>query len=210
MNQNIALDIKQLPIIIALCFGLLANPGYGFGQDDSKQRSVTMLPKPMEPSFRVQVIVQADEQLKNMIESFIKRELRSLNDVAVTDKDPRYVIGIVALQAKAVEGAELDSIALSLVIRASASTVPISSLTAPADAEREPKDNAVDVYKGTDTLIQHGLFMTPIDGLKRACEEIIADFDSDALEPRRKLHQSIDSKDQELSKDHSISAHQSS
>jgi hypothetical protein len=183
--------MKQLPFIIAICFGLLINSGYGFAQDDSKKRSVTKPPEPIRTSFRVQVVIKGDESIKNILESYVKRELRSLGGVIVTDNGPDYVIEIVALQTETVEEHKLSSIGLSVVIRTPLDLSMIQVLAAATNMKKKDQDNIVRLYEGKDTLIQHFLLMTSIDSLRGSCESIVADFYGDTLEPRRKLYERI-------------------
>jgi hypothetical protein len=184
--------MRRLPIIIAICFGLLANSGYVFAQDDSKKRSVTPFPKPIKTSFRVQVIISSDDPIiKNVIESYVKRELRSLGGVIVTDNDPEYAIEIVALHPETVEKCYINSIALSVVIRAPLNLSMIQVLAAATSLEKKEQHSIVRLYEGKDTLIRHFLLMPSIDNLRESCESIVADFYSDTLEPRRKLYEAI-------------------
>jgi hypothetical protein len=54
--------------------------------------------------FRVSVMVSGSDSLKKLVASYITKELRSLPDVVVVEKEPEYTISIVATELKRKKG----------------------------------------------------------------------------------------------------------
>ena len=66
-------------------------------------------------SASVQVVVTGDEQLKNETASYIRRELRSLNDVVIVDSGADWVIELLIAELTNGIGAKLG-LAISVTI----------------------------------------------------------------------------------------------
>lgn len=126
--------------------------------------SVSAQTKPkFKPTFRIWVDVSGDNISE--AESYLKRELRSLGDVEIVDHFaiPHFTIHAVILRTKNMSGRE-TGLAISWVTE--------SHLHKLED-------------KYTGILLDHQLWTTGTESLKRKCEEYIARFDSMALEPMR-------------------------
>lgn len=66
-------------------------------------------------STSVQVSVTAEENIKNQIESYVNRELRSLQDVVLVDQDADSELSILAMEISTV-GSQKADVDLSFVI----------------------------------------------------------------------------------------------
>lgn len=136
--------------------------------------------QPLE--FRVHVVIKADPGLSNQVQSFLTRELRSLPDVVVTDENPFWQIEVVALELGSHAGYALSVVTSELVDEQTLSDILRSTLGASEKAAVFAKKWA----SGTVRIDSHGLRLIPAEGLKHACQAIVADFDSEELEPVRK------------------------
>ena len=141
--------------------------------------------EPGKFSTTVKVKVSADENIKGRIESYLKRELRSLGDVTVVDEKPSWEICLVALEQHDVEG-EVTSVVLSVVIL---TPLPADLLGWVLKLNAEQVDYISRI--GCFHYRAHWLKTGPPKGLKDICEGIIADFDSEHLESVREQYQKM-------------------
>ena len=162
--------MKKLCMFILLTITLLCLQG------SHSQVSVQTEPE----KFKVAVIVSksnddttSEKSLKNLMRSYIKRELRSLQDVEIVDPildraTVQYVISIAMLE----RGTGL--VAMSYLY-----------------AKRIPPNRFKDVWHKHYTKIpafeppDGGVITVDRDHLDKKCKSIVADFDTEYLEPER-------------------------
>jgi hypothetical protein len=140
---------------------------------------------------RVQVNVAAEEKtdLKSRIESYLKRELRQLPGVTVVETAPDWIIRVVGIQtnnkAKSVTG-----YALSYVVLA-----PFNNKFLPDVLEAqlsEAQNRLAEKYLASlHSVLDQQLLVGPLDELKQTCEELVAEFDTEHLEPMRQMYQRV-------------------
>ena len=123
------------------------------------------------PKLRVQVLVSSDN-MKNTIESFMNRELRSLGDVEISYSEPQWTINVVHLKL-AVNGM-FTGHALSVVATKAIASQSTNKYAAPIDA-----------------LVHHVLCIGGTDDLRERCQMIVAGFDSSELEPYRQVNKNV-------------------
>ena len=157
-------------------------------------------------SVRVRVEVEADESIKSRILSYVKRELRSLSDVVLTDDNPKYRIEIVGIEEKTVGGLK-SGISLSFIIAEQLDNNLMENLLSRCilvetrrEIEQESKsfaENLADALKLRKTLVDsfrgyvkirlHSLRTGPPDALREFLEEYVAKFDTEVLEEDRMI-----------------------
>lgn len=137
-------------------------------------------------SCRVQVIVTANQQIAGSISSYIKRELRSLHDVVITDNNPQYNFRIVATELKSDRGTKIG-VGISCVITESlALDAFVNMLEVRFPECRIDWDILKDRCKDQTEILLHKVVYTPHEDLRKTCEKLVADFDVTVLDPRRK------------------------
>ena len=117
--------------------------------------------------FKVYVNVNCDdENTKSLIQSYIKRELRSLGDVIIISfDDARYILTIIAVEPTyKATGRKTSGIAISSTF-----------------LRKTPSDDFYYPY-----LM---LYTDDIKELEGLCKSIVADIDTSNLEPVRELFQ---------------------
>lgn len=147
-----------------------------------------------EPPQRVKVNVTAHEDISGRIESYIKRELRSLQDVEVVQDNPTYEIFIIASEHVTESGHKMGGISFSILIL---SPIHVSSLL-------NTLKNLNIIYPRQIKLLEkwfgtpqpyklHDFFglIGSAEDLKGLCEQIVARFDSKCLEPWREIYQEL-------------------
>lgn len=136
-------------------------------------------------STSVKVNVAANDNIKGQIESYIKRELRSLSDVTVVDEEAEWELQIVAMEP-ATKGGYKTGIILSVVI---ISRFPngIMSAVVQEQYKESIKNMTGDLYYYPD----HWLRVGDNDALRTMCFELSAEFDSTHLEPSRMSYQEL-------------------
>lgn len=134
-----------------------------------------------EHRFRVQVGVTADENIKGLITSYINRELRSLRDVEIVDKDPRWLLEVIAVEIST-KGGYKSGVALSIVVLEKFDNSYLKSLM----RETYEKDLVVLLTSNLYAVLNHWLRVGSHDDLRSICDGIVADFDTKHLEESRR------------------------
>lgn len=136
--------------------------------------------------FKVAVIVsksnddtESEKSLKNLMRSYIKRELRSLQDVEIVDHvldraTVQYVITIEMLEPKRTDGSKSGLLAISDNF-----------------LKRIPPSRFNNLWH--EYYTKNPAFEYPLGGVRtlgrtridEACKNIVADFDTEYLEPER-------------------------
>ena len=155
------------------------------GVDISQQPA----PEKQKPKFVVEVLVECDdENTKAFIESHIKRELRSLQDVEIATVVGEYQLKIVAEEFKdKASGQKLGTIALACeyvriynpsgVINKLMDIYPVGT-----DGFHIAKEfNLIFLYDKTGLSLASGM----TDHLDKICKDIVVNFDTGMLEPDR-------------------------
>lgn len=145
------------------------------------------IPEKQKPKFRVEVSVGCDdENTKAFIESHIKRELRSLQDVEITGIAIMgdYKLHIVAIELKSL-GRKTGDVAVSYLFTKTFDPSPIGD-----KIKKWTKDNQEAQLEIVDLMWlhedpMHGLRVGMTDDLDKICKQIIVDFDTEMLEPAR-------------------------
>ena len=147
-------------------------------------------PEKQKPKFRVEVSVGCDdENTKAFIESHIKRELRSLQDVEIVGIGigGGYKLSIVAIENESL-GRKTGVIAVSHVFIRTFDPSPIQD-----EIKKWTKDNQVALMITALMWLHenftHGLQVGMTDDLDRMCKGIVVNFDTEILEPERKKNQ---------------------
>lgn len=135
-----------------------------------------------DPRFRVRVSVSANENIKGLITSYINRELRSLRDVEIVDKDPRWLLEVVAVEIST-KGGYKSGVALSVVVLKKFDNSYLKSRM----RETYEKDLAVLLTSDLYAVPNHWLRVGSHDDLRSICDGIVADFDTKHLEESRRL-----------------------
>lgn len=143
-----------LTIVIAFTLGIIGHPQEKFAY-----------------RFQVYVEIKTDESLKSLIESYIKRELRSLQDVDIvyTRDGMPYEIVVVAMEMETVSGRKTDGIAFAV------------------NFQRQLRSG---LYSLPNLMVQTGDKLT-LDGM---CKNLVARFDTNYLEQRRKYIRELEKK----------------
>ena len=137
-----------------------------------------------ERQFRVQVSVSSkDDSFEGLVTSYINRELRSLRDVEIVYRDPEWKLSIVALEISTKSGYK-TGVGLSTVVLRRFDNQSLVSLL--------PENSRGFVRLGTSNLyddFDHWINIDSDDNLREICNKIVANFDADHLEKKRKLRQ---------------------
>jgi len=165
---------------------------------------------------KVKVNVSGDKAIKNLVESYIKRELRELSDVSVVESNADWIIEIVAAEvenkARMKVGVVLSTVILKTVVdkdreitatylaKLSYKLAQKLKNLQPAKSEKYGKQIyeltairwnlgkiAMGLIDGLYEYKDHKLQVGAPTDLKRICRKIVADFDTTFLEPQRHL-----------------------
>jgi hypothetical protein len=136
-------------------------------------------------SFRVAVIVSAKGNIKNLITSYVTRELRSLSDVVIVENNPQWVLAIVAFELRT-KGGEKTGVAFSTVV-----LEPFNNNMLKTLLQEKYKDSGFSLTSNLYKFQAQWLQVGSESDIRSICSGIVADFDGEHLEKRRKLFQQI-------------------
>jgi hypothetical protein len=123
--------------------------------------------------FVVNVDVQLREKdLQDKVESYVTRELRSLGDVEISNKDPFYTIRILGLKDRTVGGRSLGYTLSTVIIWHSTCLTPSAK-------------TVQDTYP-CEIFDDHYIRSGSDDDLQDLCKDIVTNFDIRSLKPLRK------------------------
>ena len=150
-------------------------------------------PEEQKPKFQVEVVVTCkDENTKAFIESHIKRELRSLQDVEIVAFFGEYELSIVAIEFE-YEASErkTGNIALgSQFVRHYHPSLEIISLSTPYPLDSKERTALQDASRELPFVVydraKHRLDVGMTKNLDETCKTIVVKFDTTMLEPDRK------------------------
>lgn len=129
--------------------------------------------------FRVAVEITAkDDNVKSLIESYIKRELRSLGDVEVVKKDPHLRIEMVCIKHKSKDGDHLGYAFATAFTRKHSTEEWLKT-----DISEGLKALLTPVYVLENLYLKVG----GRESIKSSCQEIVADLDTEHIERLRSL-----------------------
>jgi hypothetical protein len=137
------------------------------------------LAQDLKPYSGSVVVVNADDNIKGKIESYISRELRSLGDIVVVYDRREWILYISALKIKSQSGNKAGIVISSIVLKQFNNKFIL-------DAVRD--DVKEFVSKSTSDLIEYHndwLTLGNTDDLKRMCNSIVARFDTKHIKPER-------------------------
>lgn len=194
--------ILCLLIVVSVCFTgtpASAPPGSGI-------RRAEVVKDTPELKHRVHVDVSSkDDTTKALIESYIKRELRSLGDVEIVDKkDAKYILVLVAIPlTSSGNKTGYTSIAImrlsnriygfdiSLALYDYQNTF-VKDLSLEERSSRYPKiaeiakeHSSVPTYHYPSLILMVNI---ADNDLQNTCKEIVAEFDVEVIEPIREIY----------------------
>lgn len=158
--------------------------------------------------FKVSIEIQYTDSktIKSQLESYIKRELRSLGDVEIVDREKaKYEIVLVAIpHVYEATGKKTGYMSLTVMILSEAPYELRIAIGIAEYLDRYHKDIKIDFMKAlkpvdeliADELIPNSrlyynptlqIFLLEENNLHQKCKEIVAEFDADNLEPFRKI-----------------------
>ena len=133
------------------------------------------------PKFPVGVYVTCDdESLKNFIESHLKRELRALRDVEVVD-GVIFHIHILVVKHTYESGRKMGTVSLATMFLKLYDFHPLTPYMTHDQILAMMRDHGAFYY--SPKLL---LSITSKEKIKEWCEETVANFDIEMLEPERK------------------------
>jgi hypothetical protein len=148
--------------------------------------------------FKVKLNVEAKpENIKGSIEDYMGRELRDLGDVILTDTESEWEINVMAAEITT-EGGYKKSIACTAVVFEPVNKKHIDSLIDTyLYKPREIENSTIEEFNTElaklmceyKRLSEHLFFLADSIHIRRLCSEIITDFDSKCLKPKREFHQ---------------------
>lgn len=118
--------------------------------------------------------------------SYIRREIRALNDIDLYATKPDYEIGLVAIKPS-------DVIAISvLVVRKYDFTAYINNSLSSKSVDSKTKADFIKTFADNETVSQHFPASISPNNLSELCKSIVASVAADSFENQRKINRDID------------------
>lgn len=187
---------KLIFFIIPIVIILLVTETAEFSADTSKDTiEITEL------QFDVYVkLVCDDNTTKTMIESHIKRELRSLGDVEIVDEDEaKYILNLITISHNTKIGNKTGQV--SIAVMSISKSIPVNALIELALTKNTalPKKDVLAIVKKWESYptlydfpdLYYLIVNIKDNDLPKTCREIVAEFDIKGLEPMRKFYKKL-------------------
>jgi hypothetical protein len=129
---------------------------------------------------RVKVTVTASDNVMGTLNSYMKKELLSLNDVELVDEKPEWEINITASELRTVGGYKVG-FAVSTVIITHYNNQMLADFF-----QQKFKDTGLEMTSKLYLHPEHRLDIVPPDDLYKICKDIVENFDTNYLEEGRK------------------------
>ena len=176
---------KSIIAVIVLSVCLFSFQRSSFAEDEAKGIEF--------PPIRVEVVITAaDEEVKNQIESYIKRELRALGDVIVTDTDAETVFRIMIrdVYQKDIdkEGQVYAGGTVVLIPMKSFTEFCVKDSQAPEEELFTPENQWFPTAESM-LLISSGIWTAGKEEIENASKGLVASLDISVIEVFRKAHQ---------------------
>lgn len=162
-------------------------------QSASEQSTEDSIKKLGNASYETDVHVSvtcSDEQTKRSINSYVKRELRSLGGVKIVEKDEEWQIHIITIKRESKSGRHLGyAMGYTFTERTSRYIAEIAIRTLIKHTDAFHKDNIDDLDMWLQLPIRKyitsALQVGGTDSLRELCEDLVVDFDTEILEPEK-------------------------
>jgi hypothetical protein len=145
----------------------------------------------LKHSAKVKVTVQASSGIEKEVRSYVSRELRGLHDVTVTDSEPDYELSILAMEDEARSGNVVGVTLAYLCTEPSDPTFFTFIGKANQIGDKELNSLSRLFVKDHFTLCGFQLQTGARSDLNELVRRVVANFDSDMLEPARKSWQEM-------------------
>lgn len=132
-----------------------------------------------DPSYRISITVGGEPAIQSEVSSYIKRELRSLKDVTLSDFQPDYVIKVMAFSNELSTGRTIGFSMASLVLTPFHTNAFLLGETVVT--------NAFLLSYCTNFSMVEDYRLRSGPNLRALCGVIVTDFDSEILEFQRRL-----------------------
>ena len=143
-------------------------------------------------SARVKLQITAPEEIRNQIDSYISRELRSLGDVQIITDEPDFVISVLAIVVDNRAGYKAGFALTDVILRPCQNKAKFwkmlfgQSLSEKQYATLEGM--TADLYRFEDQHIR----VSALTDLQGVCQEMVADFDTKHLKSEREWQQRVE------------------
>jgi hypothetical protein len=165
--------IKRLRTQALLIFALFAT--CAFGQEKTAQKWVS----------RVEVDVSADDgEIKQQVNSYISRELRSLGDVEIGDGKPYLRLSVLAVKLTSVPGYSLGFMLSVVVMRPV--NLDFLKTTCFSHLDAKGQELCEGLTKDSEVMLGHFVRIGGSQELQNLCKGAVAKIDNDYLDPERK------------------------
>ena len=141
--------------------------------------------------FRVSIDLTSGGVTKNLFESAIRKELRSLKDVSISDESPTHRLRLLIYETQSRSGPDAGY-ALAYVFLSIFKVDLLPLLKGGADNKEKFRNSAIgSMFSVKETIDSFGMRHFGMNEVRTACEALVADFDSLSLEPSRKLNELV-------------------
>jgi hypothetical protein len=145
---------------------------------------------PWKVWIKVKLSVSGDNGLDAMTRSYLSRELRKIEDVSITDKDPNFVISVCVVQTRLSDGTPMGY-ALSYAVTSTLNQKLVKNEIAMLQANgkiEEAKEMALCTWLTNDgILVDQFIQQSDINSFPKVCADNIAQIDGNDFEGYRKL-----------------------
>jgi hypothetical protein len=171
LNDKGGLPLKKKSIIIILAAAIFL---------------MTLLPiqaqeiKKQAASIKISVKILGDKNVRNLVKSFIGRELRALKGVEITDNDPDWVLRLVTVEVKLKDGVQTGFGISGVVLK------PFKSDVLTPLLDKRFINRGHTLTADLHSIRKHMVNIGPTEDIQKICKKIVADLDNEYLEIKTK------------------------
>ena len=136
---------------------------------------------PPKFTFKVGLAVTGDLPVMSEVRSYLARELRNFDDVAITNENPLYVLHAVVLQKR-------DMVSLTFVVQKFSN---LSLLCTQCECKESLMETCNRMLEDSETLYAVSARLGTHAELQGFCRELIAAFDGEHLQDLRTRQQTL-------------------
>ncbi len=134
----------------------------------------------------VEFEVAADDPIKSDIESYVRREFRSLRDIDIYSSKKDFIISLVAIKPG-------SAVVVSVVVqRVYDFSILLEQDLNRTNIQQSEKKRIVDEYAISRELSQHFVMSDSIANLDSLCKSIVTSIDAKSFESKRKINRALD------------------
>lgn len=140
-------------------------------------------PQETQPfSARVMVDITAPQNIKGTVTSYINRELRDIGDIEIVDDNEEWLLEIIVLEFNTISGSKIGYTFSTVILQ------KFNNLYLERLIQEMWEEHVKMLTSNLYYCPRHSLQTSSTEDVRTTCNGIVAEFDTECLEAKRKLY----------------------